>query len=452
MNYIWLALGSYLCFAVAGIGDKLILSRTVRQPLAYAFYIGIISPMFLLLLPFGFHFLSPVQTLSALLGGAAFVYALIFLYRGTSITSPARITTLIGGFEPVFVFVLAFFIAGEHLTSLQFLAFLLMVSGSVLITLHRSEGRWSAKALGNALIASLLFALAYAFFKYTYNHTNFVSGLIWTRLGLFLGAASFLAIKSFRQTIISDWRITKPISGWLVFFGNVVIGGWLGTILQNYALARGSVSIVAALGGVQFVFLLLFSFIITKYFSRILDEDIGWRSLAQKIIAIFLISCGLILLNIKPAVAQPAWGIEFSPQNALQLGLDPNEVLANIRSDLKPSVIRFVNEDPQPVDLEPVRFSRVLGFYRLPLPAQILRLLHPKATAARVQAQPPRFDLSPEAQKMLMNQKVLQNNLKYAEQAGFATNYLQGAEWWYYLAVKEGDYGMWAAAKDLFAQ
>ncbi len=56
-----------------------------------------------------------------------------------------------------------------------------------------------------------------------------------------------------------------------------------------------------------------------------------------------------------------------------------------------------------------------------------------------------------DTQKMLMNQKVFADNIGYAKRAGFGENYLWGVEWWYWMAKKNGDFGMWTAAKDLFA-
>jgi hypothetical protein len=54
-----------------------------------------------------------------------------------------------------------------------------------------------------------------------------------------------------------------------------------------------------------------------------------------------------------------------------------------------------------------------------------------------------------DTQKQLMNQKVFAENVQYAKNAGFGENYLWGVEWWYWMAKKNGDFGMWAAAKDL---
>jgi hypothetical protein len=52
-----------------------------------------------------------------------------------------------------------------------------------------------------------------------------------------------------------------------------------------------------------------------------------------------------------------------------------------------------------------------------------------------------------ETQYALMNPKIFQEYVQYAKDVGFKENYLWGAEWWYWLAHKHGDWGMWNEAR-----
>lgn len=52
-------------------------------------------------------------------------------------------------------------------------------------------------------------------------------------------------------------------------------------------------------------------------------------------------------------------------------------------------------------------------------------------------------------QKAMMNPKIFTEYAAYAQQAGFGENYLWGVEWWYWMAKKHNDWGMWGAAKQL---
>ncbi|OGE73681.1 MAG: hypothetical protein A3C49_00510 [Candidatus Doudnabacteria bacterium RIFCSPHIGHO2_02_FULL_42_25] len=54
-----------------------------------------------------------------------------------------------------------------------------------------------------------------------------------------------------------------------------------------------------------------------------------------------------------------------------------------------------------------------------------------------------------ETQKTLMNPKIFQEHIDYASSVGLVDNYLWGVEWWYWMAKRNNDWGMWAKAKEL---
>ncbi len=310
--WILLATGAYFLLALNGIADKFLLSKTVRHPIAYAFYAGITAPMTLLLIPIGylgtllglsffhselsFQFLSFSNTLVALLGGACFPLALFFSYKAIQQTSISRILPIQGGLVPFFTLIFAYVILGERLTQHQMLAFIFLVTGAVLIAMKKKHGEWHAQAMGNAIISAFLFASSLTLEKYVFNHVNFGSGLIWTRLGFFLASVSFLIPKKSRQYIFDAPKETST-GNKFVYLGARVSGGLSG-LLQNYAIKIGSVTLVNALQGTQYALLLLMASILSVKFPKILKEDVSERKIIQKVIAILLISGGLVLLAL----------------------------------------------------------------------------------------------------------------------------------------------------------
>jgi hypothetical protein len=76
--------------------------------------------------------------------------------------------------------------------------------------------------------------------------------------------------------------------------------GALANILQNWAIALSPlvyVSLINALQGIQYAFLLIFTVFISLKFPKILKEEIKSQILIQKIFAIFLIIIGLAILS-----------------------------------------------------------------------------------------------------------------------------------------------------------
>ncbi|MDP3741274.1 MAG: EamA family transporter [bacterium] len=298
-SYISIAVFAYFLFAVNGVVDKFLLSKVVKQPIAYAFYIGITGPLTLLLAPFGLQsLLTPGDFFIAIVGGGSFIFALVFFYKAIRQTSISRILPIEGGFVPFFTLILAYVLLHERLGDTQIFAFALLVSGAVLIAFKKEKTGWHASALGNGIIAAFLFALSFTLTKYTFDQTNFVSGLIWTRLGFFLVSLSFLIPENTRKHILNTPKETSTGSKFL-YYGTRITGGVAG-LLQNYSIAIGSVTIVNALQGTQYAALLLMTMLLSKYYPRILKEKASPGILVQKILALILIVLGLIFLAKSP--------------------------------------------------------------------------------------------------------------------------------------------------------
>jgi uncharacterized membrane protein len=81
-----------------------------------------------------------------------------------------------------------------------------------------------------------------------------------------------------------------------LYYGARISGGLAG-LMQNFAISIGSVTIVNAMQGTQYAFLLILTILFSKYYPKVLQERVSGGILAQKIAAIILISAGLILLK-----------------------------------------------------------------------------------------------------------------------------------------------------------
>ncbi len=293
---IFLAIGAYSLLAFNGVADKFLLSKVVRHPIVYAFYTGITGPLVWVLAPFGLIFLSWENFVIALIGGACFPVALYFFDRAIQQTSISRILPIEGGLVPLFTLGFAYLILGERLTTTQLFAFAFLVFGAILISFRYERGQWHAKAFGNATIAAILFALSAVVTKYIFDQSNFVSGLIWTRLGFFVASLSFLISPKARGYI---FNAPKQVStgNKLLYYSTRLTGAASG-FMQNYAVAIGSVTIVNALQGTQFAVLLILTSILSVWYPKILKEKISVSILVQKISAMLVISFGLYLLTI----------------------------------------------------------------------------------------------------------------------------------------------------------
>ena len=110
----------------------------------------------------------------------------------------------------------------------QLVAFFLLVLGGVIIVWPRRKKPAAKpveasliKQLSLALLAALFFAGSFVLTKFIFNYQPFINGLIWTRLGGFLGAGLLILWPGNWRIILTgdDLEFQKRISGsWTVVF------------------------------------------------------------------------------------------------------------------------------------------------------------------------------------------------------------------------------------------
>ncbi|PIP67385.1 MAG: hypothetical protein COV79_03260 [Parcubacteria group bacterium CG11_big_fil_rev_8_21_14_0_20_41_14] len=294
MNWITIVLAGHFLNALAFLMDKFLLTKKIPSPFVYAFFIGALGILGLILIPFGFFVPSSMAIALALISGATFIIALVFFFAGLKENEASRVVPLTGGFVPAFTFVLAYLFLAERLGIVEISAFAALVAGGVLITIEK-KGRGSFKGYIYAIIAALIFAISYVIAKYVYDELGFVNGFIWSRMGGFLMALSFLALPKARRGIFNQPKQKNQGSTVALFFTGQVAGA-LGFVLVNYAISLASVSLVNAMQGAQYAFLLIMIILIAKKFPKLMSEKLTGAVLVQKIFAIILISIGIGLI------------------------------------------------------------------------------------------------------------------------------------------------------------
>ncbi len=302
MLWLLITILAYFILAVVFLVDKYLLTSGIPNPKLYAFFSGFAGLSLLVLIPF-IHFVIPGPWLIILsfIGGAAYVYALYWFFKGLREFDASRIVPATGGLVPVFSFIFIYLssFGKAKLGDLEFLAFIILIIGSILISVER-EKLINKKSLKFSLLASLFFAFSFVLRKYVYLAIPFLSGLIWTTMG---GVIVAFILLIFSSDIRRD--IFKPKENFqkktiILFVANQMAGGG-GGFLQNWAIALAPlayVSIINALQGTQYALLFILTIILSLKFPQIIKEEISKKIVYQKIIAILLISVGLALLVI----------------------------------------------------------------------------------------------------------------------------------------------------------
>lgn len=307
MNWLFFAIAAYFLLALSCVLDKFLLAERIPKPSVYTFYVALLSAVSLVLIPFGFYWQNLYWMALSILSGIIFIYALLFYYIAIRENEISRVAPLVGSIAPIATFLIAWTFLGEALTVWDLGGFVFLVGGGFLISFDLPiKSRKIFKGFRYSLISGVLFAAAFSFFKYVYGDSGFVNGFIWTRLGLFAGGLSLLVFPVFRKNIILSFRNLfkkskkrqKRNAGTIILFILNKIFGGSSSILLNYAIFLGSVSLIQAISSVQFVFILALVAIASIKYPRMFKEKLYFWDWAQKIGAVAVIAVGIGLLAV----------------------------------------------------------------------------------------------------------------------------------------------------------
>ncbi len=303
MYWIFIVIVAHLFYAGVFILDRYLLKKEFSHPLHYAFWSGLLGVVVFALAPLGLKIAGLNEILFGLSAGVVWMVALIAFYTALHKGETSRVVPTVGSFIPIFTLVFSFFFLGERLSAQELIAFCLLVSGGVLLSFLVtksgifSNGRhWGlSKAFIPAISASLIFAIYFVMTKAVFLQQNYVSGLIWIRSGSTLGALLLLAIPMVRKNVFKKAiKIEKKVAS--IFISTKALGVIAGLLLY-WAIYLGSVTLVNALKGTQYLFIMILAFIFFRNLPS-LKEGFTKHNLTQKIAAIILIAAGLVILVI----------------------------------------------------------------------------------------------------------------------------------------------------------
>jgi drug/metabolite transporter (DMT)-like permease len=291
---------SYFCFALSSLGDKIVLAGP-SKPKSYTFFVGLLSLFVVFLIPF-VEFELPTQTITwwfIILEAFVYVAALYAMFYALENYDVSKIMPTIGAAQPVLIALLsALFWGYQDISGIEVLAFIILLTGSVLISIDKNP-KITRKSLEISLIAALLFSLDFVFSKFVYNDLDFWNGFIWMRLLSFLFVLVFFFDKEFRKEIKGTDAGFDRKTG-VLFISTQTFGG-LANILQSLAISLVPISYLAimnAMKGVQYVFLFVLVILISLFLPKVLKEETSKAMIIQKIVAIFVIGLGLAILVI----------------------------------------------------------------------------------------------------------------------------------------------------------
>lgn len=275
-------------FKGGGVGALLVFSSLIGVlilPLIYVFHPGILS-------------ISINHAIILIINGFIYMLATIpYLYSLQK--DEASVVVPIFQTIPVFSYFLGLLFLGEVLSWGQIAAAILIIFGSIVLSLDLEEKIPKIKhnVLWLMLLSSFLYALNSFVFKFIAIRADFWTTSFWEYIGFSIFAVFLLVfVKSCRKQFIDVVRINRRAVVGINVFNEVI--NIIAKFSMNFATLLAPLAIVWVVNGFHPLFVLIYGIIITIFFPKFGKESLLRRHMIQKIAAVLVMLTGTVLLSL----------------------------------------------------------------------------------------------------------------------------------------------------------
>lgn len=351
MSWIYLAIISHSLFAIVFILDKVIVEKLL-SPIKYSLIIGGFSGLAVFLIPFiSFPTLDWFVVVVSFLSGVASFVGLYFYFKVLLKYEASWVVPfLFGVMMPISTFILGRFFLNETLTFFQIVAFVCLLIGGLILSFGK---RYDFKSVLILAIAGVFVSLELVFLKLAFSHTNFLTGYALSRISSFIIATIVIAAIYFKGHSEMKFSVDNlksiiiwPIGGLATLKQSL---SFAGNLILIYVVSIGTLTLINGLGGIRYVFVLFFSVLLSRKWPKLMDEPRGLWVFVKKLVAIFFIILGVLIILLQPTGTPGAktWGTTFTTLYSRELGLNEKDVLIAALDDLKIREFRIVAYWPE---------------------------------------------------------------------------------------------------------
>jgi uncharacterized membrane protein len=312
MSWIFIAVFGQFLNAVVAIADKYIVSdeKTLPRPFVYAFYSCLVTGFWVVIFVLDFipglhnlgipslsNVMSPsIQVISmAFLAAYTFFMALMSMYDALKHSDASDAMPAIGAITAISSFGMSYLFLNISLAPNFIWGVLLLSIGTFLLSQVRLAH--NKNLILHVLHSGIFFALHYIAMKGLFLETNFDNGFFWSRVSFVLFALSLLLVPMYYEKIVTQTKVTTKRTGVIVLATKILAG--VATFLILKATNLGDVSVVQALDGLKFVFIILLSLLVGRFIPVTAGEnDFDFQTVIKKSIYIAIIVLGFVILFV----------------------------------------------------------------------------------------------------------------------------------------------------------
>lgn len=308
MAWILLATAGQFLNAIVAIFDKYIVSddNVLPRPFVYAFYSCLVTGAWILIFvlggipglgALGVPSLENVKPPSievvamAFLAAYTFFIALVSMYDALKRADASNAMPIIGAVSALSSFGMSYLFLDTQLHDGFIVGIILLSVGTLLVaqTLPR------ASVVFHVFHSGIFFALHYITMKGLFETTSFDDGFFWSRVAFVLFALSLLLVPAYFDKVKRETSKTSRKAGFIVLFAKVLAG--VAAFMLLKATDMGEVSVVQALDGLRYVFILIISIAFAHWLpDSATDRDTRPDTFFRRMLYVVVILLGYVLL------------------------------------------------------------------------------------------------------------------------------------------------------------
>ena len=300
--WILAALANPLVFSIVTLVDKKVLSGFGMPLPSFNLWVGGSQGIFgtvvlLTSFPAGVNFIVLVQAWSI---GVLQAFTLIFMFWMLKREDPSRVIPAMQT-SPIYVALLAWLIFGESLSAWHWLAVMLAVGGSILSSVTvgsaGSTGRLVFQPLFLLLaLGALLMASSQLITKAIIDDLSTLHIVSIRGLGLFTVMAIVFARPDALRTLGKFLKQPKK-APWIIVAEGVM--PFNGHLLITYAIGKGPVALVSALGGARPIFVFSLTALGTWLAPKLVFEQFTRVSMLLKLLSASMVVAAVVIISLK---------------------------------------------------------------------------------------------------------------------------------------------------------
>lgn len=297
MIWIPLAISAHFFWALVNLGDKYVVSKRVSNPYVYMVWLFLIGVLVAVFIPFVSFRAPNVQEFLLLLICSTLYFFGGFPYiKALTLEEPTRINVW-WNLIPLYALSLEWLILHKKLSSVELLAFCVLIIGAILASIHIGKKAKFSKAVWYMLVACGAYGLYAVLFGVLLQTMPFMLAFIWVNVFMALNAVTMFFSSRFRKEMKMEFaKLDRTTSG--ITFGVSIIDH-AGILLNQWALSLAPASLVFAFEGTQVVFVFIIASLLSIFAPQLIKEEIDTKNILLKILAIGIMVIGTLILAVK---------------------------------------------------------------------------------------------------------------------------------------------------------